>query len=129
LVILTFPRKESSTAWSYCRLKSESVPGAESEAWFASEVVSLPLSVGLSSRHAQTDGVPPVVALVDRPPDADHRVDEVVVRVEPAVDGGADDVCDRSDIGGTEVAAVVGILKSRRKIQRRVGPTEAKILR
>ena len=37
--------------------------------------------------------------------------------------------CINTHIGGTEVAAVVGILKSRGKIQRRVGPTEAEILR
>ena len=34
-----------------------------------------------------------------------------------------------TDIGGAKMTAVIGIVKSRRQIQRRVGPTEADILR
>jgi len=117
------------TLYPYCRLKLEFVSCAESESWLASELVALELSVGLASRRPQTDGVPPIVALPDGSPDADRRVDAVVIGVEAVVHGLPADGYQRADIGGAKMTAVIGIVKSRRQIQRRVGPTEADILR
>ena len=60
--------------------------------------MALELSVGLASRRPQTDGVPPIVALPDGSPDADRRVDAVVIGVEAVVHGLPADGYQRADL-------------------------------